>query len=342
MLRILVDTSVWLDIAKDYKQQPVIRALGHLIEAGDIELLVPQVVLDEFERNRERVISETQRSLSSHFRIVCDAVHQFSDDGNRDEVLAALREVDHKIAVSGDSVNESMELIEDLLTSVRPIKTTKSIKARVADRAISRLAPYHRSKNSVGDAILIEIYAGLVKADGQGTRHAFVTHNTRDFSDDKGDQRHPHPDLAPLFDGDSSTYWTSLVDLLKGVDAEMLEDQEEEHNFSMESRRLSEIVDAEGRLMKQIWYDRHSMRADSIAKGKIKVLPEGEYSRDPYRSDEILDTIWKGAVQAARQVEKEIGKENLGPWSSFEWGMLNGKLSALRWVLGDEWDMLDT
>ena len=51
---------------------------------------------------------------------------------------------------------------------------------------------------------------------------------------------------------------------------------------------------------------------------------------------------WKLAQEAARRTEAEIGIENLGPWSDFEWGMVNGKLSALRWVLGDDWDMLDT
>lgn len=43
-----------------------------------------------------------------------------------------------------------------------------------------------------------------------------------------------------------------------------------------------------------------------------------------------------------RRVEEEYGKDNLGLYSAFDWGMLNGKLSALRWILGDEWDMLDT
>lgn len=55
----------------------------------------------------------------------------------------------------------------------------------------------------------------------------------------------------------------------------------------------------------------------------------------------IVDEIWDGMMAAMRSAEASYPDE-LGPWTDFEWGMLSGKLSAVRWVLGDDWDMLDT
>ncbi len=54
-----------------------------------------------------------------------------------------------------------------------------------------------------------------------------------------------------------------------------------------------------------------------------------------------LDILY-GMLAAELEVEKKYGKDNLGPYSDFDWGMINGKLSALRWVMGDDWDFLDT
>jgi len=43
-----------------------------------------------------------------------------------------------------------------------------------------------------------------------------------------------------------------------------------------------------------------------------------------------------------RQAQLEQLYGDAGPYSDFDWGMVNGKLSTLRWVLGSEWDFLDT
>lgn len=343
VLKLVVDTCVWLDLAKDYRAQPIIGAIEDLTKAHEIELIVPQIVLDEFDRNKARVIEETQRSLQSHFRLVWEAVNRFGEDAYKAETLKSLNEVDHKIVIKGEAVNDSIERVEELLKSVPAIATTDNIKQRVTERAIANRAPYHRAKNSVGDAILIEIYAELVSTNADmNIEYAFVTHNTKDFSEHNGDRRKPHNDLVNLFDSPRSTYWVSAVDVIKQLDPELLADHDSEFNFSQQSRRLSEILEAEHILFRQVWYNRHWNLRVSIEDGAHHVVAEKDYSRNPYRSDQTLDTVWAGALAAAKRTEEEVGLENLGPWDDFEWGMLNGKLSALRWVLGDDWDMLDT
>jgi hypothetical protein len=101
-------------------------------------------------------------------------------------------------------------------------------------------------------------------------------------------------------------------------------------------------VDTIDELVTKVWYDRHQLRRQRIEEGKIKIVDKETFPVQNHIERTIQRDIWEGALKSAAKVEKKYGPENLGPWSKFEWGMLNGKLSALRWVLGDEWDMLDT
>ena len=52
--------------------------------------------------------------------------------------------------------------------------------------------------------------------------------------------------------------------------------------------------------------------------------------------------VWARALEAAKEIEEKYGRHNLGPYTDFEWGMLTGKMVALRWVMGCQWDDLDT
>lgn len=90
-------------------------------------------------------------------------------------------------------------------------------------------------------------------------------------------------------------------------------------------RTLDEVCEAENMFYEKVWLDRHLSLAYRVEQLGEKIDP----------------MIWNDAQKAASKLIEKYGEENVGPYSDFEWGMINGKLSALRWVLGDEWDMLD-
>ena len=342
MLRMLVDTCVWLDLAKDPKQSRNLQIIEELIDGKVIELIVPQTIVDEFRRNKARVVEDYGKSVASTLNRAKDIVIQ---QGNRRRIRSAMRllnDADYRIPRPKDVATQIFGRIEKLLSSSPIIEVSDDVKLRASERALDGLAPFHRGKNSMNDAILIELYHSYMKSRAKsGDRFAFVTHNLKDFSHPAANHKLPHPDIALFFSKIRSRYFISLGDALKTLKSKATSHWLFEPS-DQEARSLEEISEAIDELITKIWYDRHRVSRQKIARGAERVvdrLPDVPWTQ---RKNLIQRDIWEGAMKSAEKVEKRFDNENLGPWSKFEWGMMNGKVSALRWVLGEDWDELYT
>jgi hypothetical protein len=344
MFKILADTCVWLDMAKEPQQQLLLSVLEELVKLQEVEILLPSVVIDEFQRNRQRIIDDSRKSLSSVFKRVKEAVDKYGDAGAKKKVLEQLNNIDHRLPTLGDAVGNSLDRIEALFKTATPIVATEAVKLRVFQRGLQIKAPFNGKKNSTGDAILIETYGECVNGpESSGHRFAFVTHNVNDFSDTHVNNKNPHPDIASLFSKRKSLYFTNIGDALRRVRPDLVSElMAELGEWEQQQRTLSEILAAESELCDKVWYNRHQIRREKIEAGEIELVEKETFPTPAGKVRPIQRDIWEGALESAKKMEAKYGLDLLGPWDDFDWGMINGKLSALRWILGDDWDELYT
>lgn len=346
MFNVFIDTCVWLDLAQDRKLTPLLLVLENMVRNDQLRLLVPKLMHDEFKRNKARVAQTSARSLKGHFQQVREALTRMpGSPRGRKALLKKLEDANHKIPIVGGEAEGVLERIDKLLVAANQLEASDGAKLRAADRALHRKAPcHHENKNSMADALLFEMYVDLVQAAPPGERLAFVTHNKTDFG--AQNQKQPHADIAKHFGKIKSMYFINLVEVLRRIDPSMVTQLMWEQSWEEEPRGLHELLNAEDQLFHQVWYNRKMVMREGIEDGKIKVVTKEEWDNAGQGFDRhqrmVIDTIWDGSLRAQRRVEKQYGLKNLGPWSDFEWGMINGKLSAIRWMLGDDWDMLDT
>ena len=108
------------------------------------------------------------------------------------------------------------------------------------------------------------------------------------------------------------------------------DDEDPDKEWPMILRRSdNDILAMYDEFWDKVWWNRHMVWIEKIERGDVSITGDQQA---------ILDK----AKLKAREIENRYGRDNLG-WDDFEWGLISGRLSALAWVMGAEWnESLDT
>ena len=87
-------------------------------------------------------------------------------------------------------------------------------------------------------------------------------------------------------------------------------------------RKGKEIEHLLTELQDKIWYNRHLVLLENVIN----------------RNETVEPKVWDGACKSAGKMEKKYPSDELGPYSDWDWGFMNGKLAAIRWMLGEDWE----
>jgi hypothetical protein len=159
VLRLLIDTSTWLDMATRRDGQKWIVPLRVLEFQGKLELLVPALIIEEFGRNRPRSEAAVTTSVLDRLRQLRRELREYA--GDQHEHIWLSETAQHILLVNAMAPQNFRE-IDELLRAGTILELSEPEYARAVQRGLGKQAPFTSDKNSVADALLIEIYASQV------------------------------------------------------------------------------------------------------------------------------------------------------------------------------------
>ncbi len=188
MIYLTFDTNIWVYLLDDsWKDYNPLDTLEHWIGEGLITILLPEIIIEEWERKKNEHKAERIKKLKDFFSLADEVLPTaFIGDRRKPENLE-------------NEVNGQFERIERLIKAkAKLLPLDNTLKDKIIEWAVLKKAPMH-SKSSMADTIIVLSILKFAN-ENPSDEYCFVSANTDDFYSKKEGEYILHKDLKPEFD----------------------------------------------------------------------------------------------------------------------------------------------
>lgn len=197
MIYLTFDSNIWIySLDESWQIENQLDYLEPWIQNGEVKLLLPQIIINEWEKHEEEQVSEREKKLKDFFEMA-------------EEILPSAFYSEYKQPLSQRKIIENqLSRAKNIILNCEVIPEYNEVKGRVIVDGIAKKAPLHK-KSSIADAIIVYSLIQYAK-ENPGNHYFFVSNNTEDFYQKVNGKKEIHPDLILDFNSNNIQAFTTL------------------------------------------------------------------------------------------------------------------------------------
>lgn len=184
--KIALDTNIWIYLTKDMLQE-LRTEFKRAKDSGEIEIIVNDINIIEWDRNKEKTIGGLAESIKSEYRAALKLANYLSEEARSEHVriLSEYEDEAARITKAEQRVNE----IGEFMKTCTVIEVTDEQKLFVANLNIQKVPPFQSTKSNFNDALMVRSFCEHVNSN-LPMKHdlIYVSNNPKDFTDNKTGQ----------------------------------------------------------------------------------------------------------------------------------------------------------
>jgi hypothetical protein len=189
MIYLTFDSNIWIYLLDEsWREDNALDYLEHWISEKHVKILLPNLILTEWDNHKEKEKEERKKTLRDFFSMAEEILpSSFFDDYKRPDKQSEI-------------IESQFNRIENLLrTDAELIDISSEVKNKAIERSIKKDAPMHKNKNSVADTLIILSLLEFAK-ENQQDEYIFLSENIDDFFEIENKKNNKPKEIIELWE----------------------------------------------------------------------------------------------------------------------------------------------